>query len=197
MSGSSQDHDPTITGGAGTPAPPIPKRPRRYDASVMRVAAAELAKEVAGWLEQEVDDELIDTLAEALRSASGNGYEMARWLENHCYITPDAYLVEILDNDGLWGAERAAVAAWVAEHGITAPLPMGTLVKCSRGEGEITGADPKQATYTVWNDEVQSLTKVGCGWVVAAEDVTPLVADGTGGDPSPPQTPDAVPGMNQ
>lgn len=149
--------------------PSAAKRPRRYDAAVVRAAAEDLAPAVAEWCEQAADETIVSGLARALGRQS-DGYELAKELERAWLISPDSMLVEILGGHDLWGAERKAVEAWVAAHGITVSHAVGDEVQTRHGQGSVTAVDHKHATVNVHTPEQEPTT----AWIIAAEDCTAL-----------------------
>jgi hypothetical protein len=168
---SSSRSQPVVSSNGHTDAEPSAAvRPRRYDDAVCRLAAEELAPDIAEWMEEASlsPDQVVD-LAKALRSQPDNAFRLARELERRWYIEPDAALVEILDNNGLWEAERQLVRAWVSETGALADLPDGTVVIWRDQTGEITGRNEDEATYTVWNERMGRPKQPRCGFVWPAE----------------------------
>jgi hypothetical protein len=83
------------------------------------------------------DDGEVRDIARVTRSAYLDGYELAKALDDECGWSPSRQDVENLDDFGgvLLEALRQAELAWVAEHNIQPPLPIGTMTT----QGKITG----------------------------------------------------------
>jgi hypothetical protein len=150
-------------------------RPTRNDDNVIRAAALKLAEDCAEWDSETPTAEWVDALLKCKRHWS-DGYELARELQDRCWVSPDAALVEVLDGASsyLWSAENEAVKAWIAEHGVTAPLSIGTRVACGRGTGEITRIDAERGAYVVLPDAERGDPKFsrGGGWIINYDDAT-------------------------
>lgn len=153
-----------------------PPRPQRHSMAVCRRAAEMMTKQLAEWLEEKaLDERALDQVAEALRY-DHDGYGRARHLESRYYWSPNSELVEILDNDALYGAHEEAEREWVKLTGATVPLPDGAKVETGRhGVGEITGRYVDRATYIVWNESCHGVKAPNTGLVLAAETCTPVV----------------------
>lgn len=153
------------------------RRPRRTDEAVCRAAAERLAPEVARWLEEAPDESIVAALTKALRGNS-DGYALARALERDWHIEPDEELVEILSGaaGALWSCQDAAIAAWVAENGVTLGLDIGTRVSTPRGMGVVERRDEKLANYIIRLDPPDPNCK---GFpIVPAENVIPIEQGG-------------------
>jgi hypothetical protein len=147
------------------------KRPTSRSPEVIEIAAEKLAPEVAKWCNEPVNHKIREGLVSALRYGT-DGYKLARELEDKWYISPDAELVDILDGASsiVWDAERQAVAEWVKANGITADLPLETLVETPHGVGPIRGRNEEEATYTVYIEEnAKGLPGKYIGSIYAAE----------------------------
>jgi hypothetical protein len=134
-------------------------RPSRHDASVRRIAATKLMDRLKVSHPQCFDaslgyseEQTLDQIADALRSAwGGDGYEIAKALEHDGWDV-DAALVSELDGGCLEEAYDERVRLWIAEHGITPKLAIGTAVAVLEqptAQGEIAGIDQERGTYTV------------------------------------------------
>ncbi|MBN9525728.1 MAG: hypothetical protein J0H82_05985 [Alphaproteobacteria bacterium] len=126
-------------------------RPARDMAFVTADAIAELAKRCMDWDEAASTPE--DWIAVLTPAVAGmhDGYEIARYLDDHSSVSPDAELVEILDSwTGIVAqAQRTAVATWVALHNIIPELAEGDACRFDGMDGVIVQIDRKHACYTV------------------------------------------------
>ncbi len=126
-------------------------RPTRDMAFVTANAIAELAKRCMDWDEAASTQE--DWIAALTPAVAGmhDGYEIARYLDDHSSVSPDAELVEILDgwNGFVAMAQHAAVATWVTLHNIVPELAAGAACRVDGMDGVIVQIDRQQACYTV------------------------------------------------
>lgn len=138
-----------------------PQRPRKSSDLVIYRTAGQLAHKINEWSDDEFEIE-IDKLVDAIRY-NLNGYRIAQALENYCDITPDAELVEILDD--VWFTKKEVhddlVREWVKKYNILPGKKVGDFVTIENdGEsilqtglaevsGEITSIDTELAKYLV------------------------------------------------
>lgn len=124
-----------------------------------------------------MDQDHIDCLAKAMRY-SGDGYRIARELENSSGVYADEMLVEVLSaaSSHIYDAWGDAVAKWVASNEIRPALSISTLVETRNGVGKIVDINSEQGTYCVCVDE----HKKGDGYIgtiIPFEDVKPVAAE--------------------
>lgn len=125
-------------------------RPKRSDPAIRQAAITSLAEDCAKWDNDESAENIADWVDCFRRvSISGNGYEIARDLENYGGVQPDAELVEILDSGSsyLWRAHDKAVEAWVSENDIRPTFADGQRVTYRGENGVIRGGEPKRGVY--------------------------------------------------
>ena len=144
----------------------IPPRPRETDLPIRMAAARKILPLIYEWMDEarEEHDDGADSLA-GLMLTGGDGYQLARGLEDEWGIQPNAELVDTLDMAGshILQAHRAAVVAWVNAHKIKTDLRLdqrarvksgpdagavgtvvrvmqetGTLLLCCEGLGHVT-----------------------------------------------------------
>lgn len=174
-SGQSAEPEPSFTVSAETATVPNAERPTINSPGVREIAINKLAEDCAEW-DKSAPEDWVTTLSRL--HLTGDGYELAKELDDRFHIDPDRELVEILDSAShyLWCAEREAVKVWVAENNITPPLTVGTRVFCQRGTGEITSIREEEAAYTVLPDDERDDPKFahGGGWIIKYGDAQPL-----------------------
>ncbi len=153
----------------------MPPRPSRNDRSIWQSAVVALAKDCAEWGGEHAGEWEKLLLRCYL---NGNGFEIAKELDDQHVDGIDAELVEILDSASsyIWSAEDAAVKAWAAEHGLQPTLSVGDRATCKWGEGVISGIDGGQARYTFVPDDDRERFKGGGGICVAYEDAIGIAA---------------------
>lgn len=161
-----------------------PHAPRPvWDDKIRKELAEIVGGEVYMWDGGQLDslEQCIGYIYELLEyHSNGDGYELARELENDCNFSPDSRLVDILD-----GAQyekhtliAKAVEKWVKEYALTLDLEVGQKVRAEvsrRGqfEFEIVKLYPKTMQYGLWNESL-GYSK-GAGYtIVDAEKVTSL-----------------------
>jgi hypothetical protein len=146
-------------------------RPTRNDPQILAAAAKRLAPKVKQWLGHDDDTPIGDIEADLIMALRYNddGYEIAKELDGT--YSPDAQLVEILD-DASWDRSRAleiACTAWVEENKLQ-PIPVGTRVTWPRkkdyGEG-VVGHNFPDGRATVAFEKLGQ--KVGTGYIVEWE----------------------------
>ena len=160
-----------------------PARPKRSDDSIISAAAKRLAIEVKQWLNDESTLEEIEAdLVKAIKYDS-DGYDIARRLDGQ--YSPDAALVEILDNAGHYksSAQTKAETEWVNANNITPPA-IGSKVSYKQHgydgktiSGEVTEnhKDGKSTIFCASLGHVKS--GIGThGHIVEWERLTPEVA---------------------
>lgn len=110
----------------------------------MRLQAAQKLVERERW-----DSEQAEELAQASEhEPHADGYELAKYLENNYYWDISVSDVEALDcmDTEVRCLHEAACKAWVLEHDIQPPLPIGTMTTL----GFISGVcDHTAATYLI------------------------------------------------
>lgn len=125
-------------------------RPLAHGAAVNTLCIEEVAQMLLSWLRETEPkgeaslDECRDDARKLLErySTYDDGYDMARFLENHCGYEPNASLVDVLE--GIWvkraHAYAEVVAQWVREEGIVMPESyMNQKVRFKLGEGIAEG----------------------------------------------------------
>jgi len=120
----------------------IPPRPIWQSYAVVGAAAPKVAAIIGAWSGEPLGGErAVEIIMGALATSDLDGYRLARNLEDGLGIKPDADLVESLDEafDILSDAEVDAVAAWVAEHGVSCPAGVGDTVRAKWGGETIEG----------------------------------------------------------
>jgi hypothetical protein len=98
-------------------------RPNPHSKEIGQAAAKKLAPAVAEWFQDGTTPaEIEEDLAKVLNSHS-DGYAAAKALDDRCGYSPDARLVEILDDiSSLQRAECERLEReWVKEQGLTGP----------------------------------------------------------------------------
>jgi hypothetical protein len=157
---------------AMAPASTMP-RPSLHDKAIVREAAEKLAADCAKWDDSDSSPEAwVDDLAK-LSHEWGDGYELAKALDDRCGVSPDSELVEILDSASsyLWAAHRDAVRKWAQIVGFTPQFAVGDTVETPRhGPGVVRRVEMDEARYVVATFERQ-WTGPGSGWVLDAEQV--------------------------
>lgn len=157
-----------------------PARPSRYASDIRQAAAAELAEDIVNWSDGQMTAEEV-TRDLLLVSLNGNGYEIARELEQrHWRINIDAELVEILDGASsyLWRAHDRAVEKWVTENNVKPTLSVGDRIAYKEWTGAINGIREKAGIYLLANDDEPERYKNGGGICVPYEDAVPLTSEG-------------------
>lgn len=150
------------------------KRPELQCNAVVAHVAEKLAKEVKAWAQE---DDAIETYVSHLEDTLKNthsfdGYDLAQELESAYGYSPDANLVDILDNADMYAhnKHRELVALWVKRNDIKPRYKVGDKVLCSsrsftgtvEAEGEIMGFNTEIATYTVMCEKLGHVRE-GCG----------------------------------
>lgn len=132
------------------------KRPTQVTDAMAREAALELAVELikgGGFEKTDIPEELADDIMKASDwNRHMDGYELARELENKCYWSPDASMVEDLDSFSSRCDRRleAAEKTWATENPMEPPFPVGTQVKHHWGAGVIAAISKyRPFTYNV------------------------------------------------
>lgn len=164
-----------------------PPRPKLYDDDVTSLYLDRLVPRVMEWLRSTGDVDSSDEYMSQLRSDiaeatdhSNDGYEMARYLERHCYWECDSALVEILDGSMSLrlAAKYSLVEQWVLNNGIIPEYSVGQRVTFrNRGkivDGEITKVEAKRAQYIVFCESlghVRPPTNGTTGVYVGVEDI--------------------------
>lgn len=161
----------------------IPPRPTLYDPSVTLRAAEITAPAVLTWLRGEGEKnvslvEVVDDLVRVLKhNAFGDGYELARSLEDECGYSPNAELVEQLDGYPTDVALKELEMQWVKAYNISLDLPIGTQVQVLKSHpsqswiGIIRKHYPENAHYGVENPNDNRNQKL---FVVRKEDLEAL-----------------------
>lgn len=149
-------------------------RPPRNDPAVRAAAVKQLVDECVKW-DGDNPDPAYWEKAFARISLSNNGYEIARDLDFHAGVAPDAELVEILDSASsyLWGAHDRAVEAWVEANGIVPTLAIGDRITCRSGTGTISGIDTKSGRYVFVPEGEEERFKTGGGVLIEYEAAVP------------------------
>lgn len=130
-------------------------RPNRNDPRIDAEVLEKILPHVVDWLEGETEG-VEETLRELLDdTVNEDGYKLAAWLEDHKYWSPDARLVEILE-DVEWlrySAREKLCIAWVAETGAKPSRAIGDAIQyVHRGkplDAVIAGIDEKRGHYVV------------------------------------------------
>lgn len=134
-------------------------RPKCDDVEVLKAAAQSLAEACAEWGYEEWEDGLL----EAFQLGHADGYELARYLEEHFGVSPDGGLVRILD--GAWraiqNAHGAAVEEWAKKTGFTPSLSVGDRVSTPKGAGTVREVLERRASYLVALDEKSREVSIG------------------------------------
>lgn len=151
-------------------------RPRWSDQRTVRDGLSKLLPAVRVWLENsgESDDEVLaDLLAAWASEQGGDGYKLARYLEQRHHWDVDMELAEIMDNASSYisQAHRALVVAWRKQVDLNYP-PVGSRVKGtvhgSSVEGEVIRLDDEVGCCVV-RCEGQAQQQ---GWLLNAEDLS-------------------------
>lgn len=162
----------------------IPPRPKLTKESFDRTNSrfVSLVNEYENWNKQngsldEDESEYEDAIAKILteRQDDLDGYALARFLEEECYITPNSELVDILD--GCWSVVRQMqedlTKKWSEENKlIIPPDTVGKKVNAKTGyrtyeNHYVTGIDPTKYQVTIDLD----VNRKG-GYVIDFENVT-------------------------
>ena len=143
------------------------QRPTRNDPSIAAKAAEKLLPKVLEWMREDdgVDDAEIPDIQQQIEqvlrdtSMSGDGYELAKELEDSAFWSPDSRLVEILDHAGSYESEAVdeLVAAWLVANQMQPMRCVGEAVQYSSGAGRpvktypgtITSIDSARGYYVV------------------------------------------------
>lgn len=134
------------------------ERPNRYGDQINRQIVEKILPAVLEWLGDDDDESgLRNDLMEMLdQDHDGDGYKLAKWLEDEFYWSADSSLVEILDDvpHKRIKLHTDAVLDWVKANGIKPTLELGTRVAFNLNgwrpvQGVIVGLYPKTAQYTV------------------------------------------------
>ncbi|MBB3947090.1 hypothetical protein GGQ73_003054 [Rhizobium skierniewicense] len=108
----------------------IPARPKYYDDAVREIAVDSIIDDVAEWIEESSQFQQKALKEVLVRCIDTNAYTFASNLERRYGWSPDARLVEILDQFSLYQAHEKVVAVWVSEHGVKIPFKVGDRI-CS------------------------------------------------------------------
>lgn len=108
-------------------------RPNSQSDEVLAMVAAKLMTHILQWgkWEEESEREQSEVAKQILEvlEVSGDGYKMAKFLEDRFYWDSDAELVDILEGADFHSANRTAIMAWISDNGITAKFEVGRQVK--------------------------------------------------------------------
>lgn len=122
-----------------------PTRPKHNDPAIVQAAIEKMKDRVWRWTQQDGPDAYIteaNVLTDLTRACShrNDGYDIAHDLDSRGW-SPDAELVDILDNFGMYKSTAFVKAQeeWVKSNGITPPFIAGTKVKAQWGGNEIVG----------------------------------------------------------
>lgn len=138
----------------------ILKRPSYSDDYVRRRAAELALEQVKGWdCGESTDADLLRDLMKCLTAAGG--YESAKNLEEKGW-SPDARLVEILDNDFLERAKKEMTEKWVICIRVDLPLAVGTEVLYRGMSGVIVDRREATAEYCVRTPEMKDTSYYVC-----------------------------------
>ncbi|MCI9865551.1 hypothetical protein RHIZ_06300 [Rhizobium skierniewicense] len=153
----------------------IPARPKHYHNAVRETAVDAIIADVGEWM-AETSQFQQKALKEVLvRCLDTNAYDYARNLEERYGWSPDARLVEILDQLSLFSAADKVVANWVAEYNVTIPFKVGDRVCASTVKaGTITELRHKTAQLSVAADEDRE-TAPTARRIINFEDATPIL----------------------
>lgn len=148
------------------------KRPLRSHPDLVREAAERIAEICVKWTGEGQRSDWIDQIIRGQHTWNC-GYQLARHLEQCCYIEPDAMLVDDLDGAGsfLDTAHTKAVKEWVTQTGGFDPaFQVGDVVRCRLGVGPIWRIDRETAQYCVATTDRD--WGQGGGYIINAEDVS-------------------------
>ena len=150
-------------------------RPRKATPEMLMEAALATAKELAGIskIEQSEIEQCAKDIAKHGRPY-GDGYQLAKLLEDYEHWDPDFEMAEILEGFG-YAAQKCLEAAekkWALENNVQPPLPVGAKVKIKGGEtGEITGVyEHGAAKFLVKIDGDPNAVKTNSRRIVNFED---------------------------
>ena len=145
------------------------KRPHQRDEGIIRAAAQLVAQDCLRWDPKSDVDDWVRDLMKA-KYEWDDGYTLAKYLDDHCHVSSDRELVEILDGatSKLREVHNAEVKKWVGIVGFKPEHAIGAAVSTRHGEGRITGIYVETAQYVV-NTEGK---KEG-GYIINAEDLIP------------------------
>lgn len=160
----------------------IAKRPSIRDQEIIKSVARELAVEI---LKDQCNEDAVSSLVSVLqRNPGGDGYQLAKYLDDDHGWDVDVDTVEILDSaySSLHVAARKLTAEWVERNAIKPKRKIGDIVGIvQRGinyTGEIVKIDEPQATYTVMSAQCGHVREgLGThGFIVNYEDIHELAA---------------------
>jgi len=151
----------------------VTPRPTRHTDAVIRAAAEKLAVDCLEWDSSATAEEWAADLIKC-KWSWGDGFKLAKELEDRCHLDADMQLAEILDSGSsyLWEAEREAVKAWVAENDIKPQFEVGARITCSRGLGTVREIRDAEAQYVILPDGEADRFARGGGWIISFDDVT-------------------------
>jgi hypothetical protein len=167
------------------------RRPSEMDGDICLAAVEQCKDEILEWMVADgcMDDwdDVKSDIAKVIRRSS-DGYERARCLAHEGW-SPDARLVEILDNISFWKPVRDATQIWVNATGVRPAFSIGDRVTFRRSRtlsGKATGEvetgvigaiDADVAQYSILPDKPTS----GNGmWIIFFEHVYPMPTDQEG-----------------
>jgi len=171
------------------------RRPGRYSAEVLAVAAHEIGKKLLEWVDASIGssartttlEECVEDALDMLEQKRGtiyDGYELARYLEEYHHYSPDSQLVDILED--AWGeitnAHDEAVWDWVSRENVAVPEAyLGKTVNFTfmgeRNSGDIIEIKARVAKVVIspeMGHEMKSDKPSAVGIVVDWEDVEEL-----------------------
>jgi hypothetical protein len=135
---------------------------------------------VKAWDETTESSSSLESIAEELADAidcQEDGYEIARSLEQDAFYSPDAHLVEILDDTGLLKYQflKTLETEWVKASGIQAPA-LGSRVLVSKDApesvresiGEVIKNHEDGKSTVRFNGQGE-----GCGYIIEWERLAP------------------------
>lgn len=151
-----------------------PTDPPRVDDSIRERAARTIAAQLAKYCGDEFNDDGTwqDIVGATKTGLARDGYEIARALDERFHWSPDAQIVEVLDefSSVLDRELEKARAEWVKFYDIKPPLEIGDRVRFDRGRstGLIEAVDEHWAgAFKVkWDGE----TRPSCWRIVRFED---------------------------
>jgi hypothetical protein len=199
--GASPDGDRAVAATPSSPAvSPVPAsipsvRPKRSNPDIVVAAAREIAAACVEWDNGggSIEDWVHDIIK--CRWDWGDGYKLARALEDRCHVEADLALAKALDGASyaLWTAHDAAVRRWAEENDVRPTLTIGTHVATSRGDGVIGAIDEKRAIYLVVPYGEEERFRNGGGMCIDYEDASAMSARSAETAGLSPQDASAVP----